>query len=227
MQKLKTSVSTTRSERVLGTVYLVLMLLVFPSAISLLLPKAPESTHNFVYFCLNFVCIVTIFRRFLVQSLRDLLNHPARLFFPILFGFAGFESLTRLTTQAIVYFLPSFSNINDSSISALAGQNFVLWVIGTVILVPIVEETLFRGLIFGSLGKAGLFWGYLVSALCFSAVHVIGYLGAFSWQILLACFVQYLPAGICLGWAYEQSGSIFAPIAIHTIINAMAMAATR
>lgn len=227
MEKLKLTVYTSRGERIWGCAYLALMLFVLPTAIRWVLPQAGETTQNFVFFCLNFCSIAFIFRRFLVESLRDLLNHPGRLFFPVLFGFAGYDSLTRLVSQVIVYFLPSFSNINDSSIAVLAGQNFVLWVIGSVILVPIVEETLFRGLVFGSVGKTGLFWGYLVSVLCFSAVHVLSYIGAASWQTLVACMVQYIPAGVCLAWSYHQSGSIFAPIIIHSLINAMAMAALR
>lgn len=227
MEKLRLPVYTTHWERILGTVYLLLMVFVLPSVIQLVLPTASGTTRNFVFFCLNFTCTVTIFRKFLVNSLRDLLNHPGRLFFPVLFGFAGYESLTRLLSQVIVYFLPGFSNINDSSIAALAGQNPVLWMIGSVFLVPIVEETLFRGLIFGTVGKTGVFWGYLVSVLCFSAIHVVGYIGVTSWQTILACAIQYIPAGVALAWSYQQSGSIFAPITIHCIINAMAMASAR
>lgn len=227
MEKLKLSVYPSPGERVWGCGYLALMLLVLPAAINWALPQVSETTRNFIFFCLNFCSILLIFRKFLEASLRDLLKHPGRLFFPVLFGFAGHDSLTRLVSQAIRFFLPTFSNINDSSIAVLAEQNYVLWVIGSVFLVPIVEETLFRGLVFGSVGKAGLVWGYLVSVLCFSAVHVLGYIGAASWQILVACMVQYIPAGICLAWAYHQSGSIFAPILIHSLINAMAMASLR
>lgn len=227
MEKLKLSVNTTRRERIFGCAYLALMLLALPRLIGLLLPRADNTTRNFVFFCLNFCAVIAIFHRFLASSLRLTLSHPGRLFFPVLFGLAGYHSLTILVSRIILYFLPGFSNINDSSIAALAGQNYVMWIIGSVILVPIVEETLFRGLVFGSVGKGGLFWGYLVSSLCFSAIHVMGYLGTASWQTLLACLVQYLPAGICLAWSYHQSGSIFAPILIHTIINAMAMASLR
>lgn len=227
MEKLKLPVSTSRSERTLGFIYLLLMLTVIPSGIRFVLPRADGSTVNFVFFCLNFICITSIFRSFLISNIKYTLNHAGRLFFPVLFGLGGFESMSILVSSLILYFIPNFSNINDSAITALAGQNFVLWVIGAVILVPIVEETLFRGLIFGSVGKAGIVWGYLVCALCFSAVHVVGYLGSTSWQILLGCFIQYLPAGICLAWSYQQSGSIFAPIIIHAIINAMGLAATR
>ena len=45
--------------------------------------------------------------------------------------------------------------------------------------------------------------------------------------LLFLNFLQYLPAGIALCWAYEQADSIFAPILIHTAINLLAMVAMR
>jgi membrane protease YdiL (CAAX protease family) len=31
--------------------------------------------------------------------------------------------------------------------------------------------------------------------------------------------LQYLPAGLCLAWAYIRGGTIFASIVIHAAIN--------
>ena len=36
-------------------------------------------------------------------------------------------------------------------------------------------------------------------------------------------FLQYLPAGLCLAWAYTKADTIFAPILIHAIINAVSI----
>ena len=44
---------------------------------------------------------------------------------------------------------------------------------------------------------------------------------------LLLCFLQYIPAGIALGWAYVRSGSILTPILIHTLVNAIGVAILR
>jgi membrane protease YdiL (CAAX protease family) len=94
-------------------------------------------------------------------------------------------------------------------------------VIGTVVLVPIVEETLYRGLIFGLLPKRILRYAVSVGAFC--AIHVMGYIGYYEPLHLLLCFMQYIPAGLVLAYAYERSGSIFAPILIHMAINGIAM----
>ena len=40
---------------------------------------------------------------------------------------------------------------------------------------------------------------------------------------LLLCFCQYIPAGICLGWAYAKSGTIWCPVLIHMTVNQIGM----
>ena len=67
----------------------------------------------------------------------------------------------------------------------------------------------------------------MISAAVFAAVHVVGYLGSAQELTLVLAFIQYLPAGLVLGWAYEKSGTIFAPMMIHTVINAMGIWAMR
>ena len=52
---------------------------------------------------------------------------------------------------------------------------------------------------------------------------MVGFLGTVPWVDLLLNFLQYVPAGIALGWAYERADSIWAPITMHLIINAIAM----
>ena len=86
-----------------------------------------------------------------------------------------------------------------------------------------VEETLFRGLIFGNLRPLSRAAAYLVSALFFAAVHVWQYAGALGWRGTLLCAVQYLPAGLALGWTYEKSATIWASVLVHAGINAVAM----
>ena len=82
-------------------------------------------------------------------------------------------------------------------------------------------------MVFGGLYNRRPVMAYVLSTVCFSAIHVVGYIGLFSWDILALCFLQYLPAGIALGWAWTQSGSILAPVAMHILINAIGILAMR
>ena len=54
----------------------------------------------------------------------------------------------------------------------------------------------------------------------FSLAHIVGYLGSYSLREMVVCFLQYLPAGLCLAWSYTKSDTIFAPIVIHALVNA-------
>ena len=68
------------------------------------------------------------------------------------------------------------------------------------------------------------FWAYAISAAVFCAVHVLSYVGRYEPALLALNFLQYLPAGLILAWAYEKSGSILCPILIHMGVNALGMA---
>ena len=67
----------------------------------------------------------------------------------------------------------------------------------------------------------------LLSVFVFAAVHVVGYIGQWDTLTLVLCFVQYIPAGLCLAWSYTRSDTIFAPILIHAAINFIAIRGLR
>ena len=100
----------------------------------------------------------------------------------------------------------------------------MLTALATVVLAPVSEECLFRGLIFHTAGKYGTAAAYLVSAAGFAALHIAGYLGAAPALRLGLCFLQYLPVGLILAAAMERTGSIVTSMCIHFIINAVSMA---
>jgi membrane protease YdiL (CAAX protease family) len=99
--------------------------------------------------------------------------------------------------------------------------------IGVVFLVPVTEEMLYRGLIFRELLHTSKAAAYLVSMAAFAAIHVLGYIGSYDIGRLVLCFIQYLPAGLCLAWAYAKSDSLFAPVLIRALINAYTVSKLR
>ena len=142
-------------------------------------------------------------------------------------GLFLYFALNSLFTMLIVAFRPDFFNVNDRNIASLAQEHYLLMVLGTVVLVPVTEELLYRGVVFSALQKANPILAYALSILLFSAIHVIGYVGTYHWSALLLCLLQYIPAGFCLAWVYQQSGSIFTPILLHATINAIGIFSVR
>ena len=224
-------ISMNRSEKILGWLYMAFSFIALPSLLQLLNRNltAPmnASTLNFVYYCINFFAIVCIFHRFLGNSLvsawRDLWNFVQA----VVLGYVAYWAATRVMGWAMSYLMPGFQNVNDSSMVTMARTNYTLMAIGTVLLVPMTEEVLFRGLIFRNLYRSSKAAAYLVSMAAFAAMHVLGYLGSESVTTLVICFLQYLPAGLCLAWTYTKADNLFAPVVVHALVNAIAIGAVR
>ena len=212
------SLSTRQSEQeiICGWVYFILQLLVLPSCLIWLNAKAgyplKDTELNFTFFAINFAAVVWIFRRFLSSSFRQVRVHPAYFCQAVILGLAAYLACSKGMNWLLARIAPGFSNANDTSIAALIRGNFTLTVIGTVLLVPPVEECFYRGLIFRPLYGKSPWAAYLVSMAAFSLAHIVGYLGSYSLWEMVVCFLQYLPAGLCLAWSYTKSDTIFAPL---------------
>ena len=224
-------ISMSRSEKLLGWLYMAFSLLALPAVLNWinaqLANPVPESTLNFVFYLTNFLFIISIFHRFLRASLiaawRDIWNFIQA----VILGYVAYWAATRAMDFVMGYLMPGFSNINDAAISELARTNYTLMLIGVVFLVPLSEEMLYRGLIFRNLWQDSKVAAYLVSMAAFAAIHVLGYIGSEDIARLVLCFIQYLPAGLCLAWTYTKADNIFAPVVVHAIVNAVAIGALR
>ena len=77
------------------------------------------------------------------------------------------------------------------------------------VFVPAMEETLFRGVLYGGLRRRWSFWpAALVSGAIFAVVHMN-----------LAGFAAYLLLGVVFAYLFERSRSLFAPWAAHAAFN--------
>lgn len=223
--------SLNQTEVLLGWVWLIFEVLFLPS----LLVMANAALHyplgsawiNFIYFCINFIAVLVIFRQFLGKSVISLGKNFFRTIKGAFLGFCVYYVSNLAMTELMNFLFPWFSNVNDENVTSLLYLDFYPMLIGTVVLVPFAEEVLFRGLVFQSLYTKNHFLGYLISAALFSAVHILSYIGSADPLTLGLCFIQYIPAALCLARAYTEADNIFAPILIHTVINAMGVMAVR
>lgn len=228
---MKLSISMTRGEVCLGWVLMALQLLVLPVVavlVNSLLPAPLSVTQlNIALFAGEFLLAVIIFRRFLADSIRHSFRSPIRTlrfaFLGLLLYYAG-SFVVGLVIGAVS---EDFANINDSNIYEMVQENFALMTLCTVVLVPVTEELLYRGLIFRSLQGKNRMLAYLVSAGVFSLIHIAGYIGTTTPVTLLLCFLQYIPAGLALGWAYEKADSICAPVLMHMAVNQVSISLMR
>ncbi len=180
---------------------------------------------NFIYGVINFCVLILCFRGYLGKNLRQAKQFPGRFFAAVGVGFLIYYAGTAIVTMLVQLIEPGLENINNENIEAMAGHGAILMVIYAVLLVPTVEELMFRGLVFSSIRPRSRFWAYVVSMVAFSLLHVLGYVGSYPVKIIALCFLQYLPASFGLAWALEFSGSIWASIGVHTLANSVAMLA--
>lgn len=228
---MKLSISTNRTENILGYSYLLFYLFFLPGLIGatafLLGRPISASLLNIIFFAINFIAVVSIFHRFLWRSIQAAREKPWRCLRSAALGLAFYFVAMVLVSFVIPWIDPDFSNVNDEAILELTTEHGKLIAFCTVFLVPVVEETLFRGLIFQQLHRKNRLLGYCVSTAVFSLIHIIGFIGIEDWRTLLLCFIQYLPAGIALAGAYEQADTVIAPILMHITINQIGLSATR
>ena len=225
------SVTMSRREMILGLVYLAVQLLLLPILLvagnALLGNLLSDAQINFVFFAIDFLCVTLIFHKFLLHSAKLALTSLFRCLRSAAIGLMLYWIASTLLGMLILYVYPGFSNVNDQSIMELTKQNQTLMSIGTVFLVPVAEETLYRGVIFGGLYRRNRVIAYLVSTLVFGALHVVGYIGLYEPLHLIMCFAQYIPAGLCLAYAYVKADTIWAPILMHISINQIGILAMR
>jgi len=218
-----------RKETQWGFVYLLFQLFALPGVLSFINKTAglTETELNFVFFLTNFLAILWIFRDYLTASAAQVVRHPMQFLEAVILGYVFYIGCTWIMNFLIPLIAPGYTNANDASIAGLSRNGYFLMAIGTVVLVPPVEECLYRGLIFRNLLSRSKWAAYIVSALAFAMIHILGFLGVYSPLELCIAVAQYIPAGICLAWAYVRGGTIFAPILIHAIVNAIGISNMR
>lgn len=218
-------------ERQFGLCYLLLDIFVLPRLFAFLLPQCFPGISvagvNFSWHLTSFMVLICVFRRFLLASLHTFCSRIVPVLVYSLVGLVLYWTASWLMSLLLSSIQPGFANINDQTVSTLFSQNFILMAVATAVLAPITEEILYRGVLFDSLYSKTKAGALILSSLLFALIHIVTYVGKYPVETLLLCFLQYLPAGLCLGWVYGKSKNLLAPILIHMVVNTMGILALR
>ena len=215
--------SLSTAEKVAGFCYLpfyvVLLALILQYLSGLLGFHLTMLQINICYFVINCLMVWIIFHNFLLRSFRAI--RFWELIQALILGFVLYYAGNFLYSLILGWLDLSVTSYNDQTVLELASQSRAAMVICGVILAPIIEETLVRGLLFGVIRRKSRIAAYAVTILFFAAIHVWQYVLLYDWKSVLLAALQYVPAGIALGWTYEKSNTIWAPILLHMVINAI------
>lgn len=213
----------TRKETVSGWIWMAVQFLLLGSAVTVLAAPLGLMKINFLYHLISACATALIFRRFLCGSIRTFRQETRRVLLTAAACLGVYYLLSTALGAVIFAVDASFSNVNDNTVTGFLRSNPVLTSAATIVLAPISEELLFRGLVFHRARRLGKWAAYVISVAAFAAIHIMGYVGSFSAPRLLLCFLQYIPAGIVLAAGMDATGSIITPMLIHACINAVAV----
>ena len=215
----------TRAETLFGWCWLPLYL----ALLSYLLRYAAEALGltlsgvalNLACFGTHFIVTALCFRSFLGRSFRIFAEDFWLFVQTLILGFVFYYIVTLLLTKGLHFILGDVTNYNNETVVALMVQNRTVMFFCTVLAAPLVEEVLLRGVVFGSLQPISRPLAYIVSVLLFSLMHIWQYAGTADLPSLISSGLCYIPAAVALGWTYEKSCTIWAPVLLHAAINAL------
>ena len=166
-----------------------------------------------------------LFHRLLGRTTRRFLDDPALAWKTAGAGIVAYYGLSELAVRLGALPAGRSGNLNDFAISARAGSAPRMTLLIVLFLAPFVEETLFRGLVFGGLKERSRLLAYAVSCALFALVHVWQFAVVNRDAAYFAQMVRYLIPGLVLAWAYDHSGTLWASVALHAGVNALSVLA--
>lgn len=231
MAKKKAEAGLTGLERFGGGVFFVFYLLLLPLAAKpalgllgeLLGRRVPEDMATAVYYYGLFAVTVVLFHHLLARTTRRFLDSPGLALKTAGVGIVAYYGLCELASRLGGLLTDRAGNLNDSAISAQMGSAPHTTLLIVIFLAPFVEETLFRGLVFGGLKERSRFAAYAVSCALFALLHVWQFAVADRNPAYFLLMVQYLIPGLVLAWAYDHAGTLWAPIGLHAGVNALSV----
>ena len=216
-------------EQIAGTVFFVIYLLVLPFAAGPLFRLAGDllGTHidpgfqNALYYYILFAVTIVIFHGFLGRTSRQLADNLGVACKTLVVGLIALYGLNELVYRLTRLVSATQTNLNDVSISAQIADAPHMTVLIVVFLAPFVEETLFRGLVFGNLRSKSRKVAYLTSCLLFALLHVWQFAVVSRDLTYFLLMIQYLVPGLVLAWVYDHSGTLWTSIGLHAAANAL------
>lgn len=170
---------------------------------------------NVIYYVFLFILALFVFWGFLKDDFVDLVDWlPENLF-----GL-GVGLLAALALRVVMGLLPFpvSDPIPFQYASEFRGAPVPTLVL-VLLLIPLVEEVLFRGFLFGQLRGYSRPLAFAVSIFFYAFAVVWRYALDFSDPRYLLLTFLYLPVSAALCWCYDHGGSVWSCVALHAGFN--------
>ena len=217
----------TKGETIAALVWIPVHIIVLPNILGLLnrAGRIDVTTANLVLYAAGMLYMLILLGRFLRREFDPLCDRPffcllqvAGSYVAMLFFNAAFAAVLLLISGEDI-----IANPNNQAVTGLAESSPGIINATGIFLAPVVEEMMFRAGIFGTIRRKKRVLAYIVSMLAFGIYHVWAYLPENPLYLLF--IIQYLPVSWLLCRCYEKTNTIWTPVFLHMLINAVSMAA--
>ena len=217
-----------KPQRIAGYIYLPFHIFILPLFAAMLLTYMPdgldETTVNLLYYGMGFVFCLVVMWQYLRNAFDILLDNLATNIAAFFFGGVSYFLLSFLASGVLFAILgDQTTNPNNDAILNMAKESPRAVIALAVFIAPVVEEVLFRGVVFGSLAPKHRRLAFVVSIALFALYHIWQYALGTMDVTMFIYMIAYIPAGYALAWVYEKTSSIWAPIFLHMLINIISM----
>ena len=217
----------TKTEKILGWCYFPVHVAVLPLLLGV---YQQVSTHtvsdvmiNVVYYGIGIAYVLALMWRYLRRDFDVLADGRLRGLMSV-FPVYLIDTLLSYFAMALIMYLESeIINPNNEQIVSMLDVSPGAMFGMAVVMGPVVEELLFRGVVFGSIRPKSRLWAYVISIVLFSLYHVWQYAFMYQDAGLLIYAIQYVPTAFALAWCYERTGSIWVPMFYHGMVNALSI----
>lgn len=183
-------------------------------------------TLNLIVDLGELIVVCLIFKEDLIIQFKSFIKYFKTHIIKALFTGPGMIFLMSLIGGVITLLLGgSDTSANQEIIESVVDSKPMLMFVTTVFLAPILEEIIFRGMMFAWIYEKFPRFAHLISSFLFAFAHVV--IGMLSGNV--GEFIQIVPyflMALVLSKLYEKSNNIYVPIIAHTVNNFIAVIAT-
>lgn len=230
-KKKKTASYLKDFEKLAGSLLLVIYLILLPlfsGAIArgigtLLGISISRGLCNIICFYLLFAAVVLVFHSFLFETSQLFFKNMEKCFKTLGIALVFFYGLNEILFRVTHLLWDNGTNLNDTALINDLSAAPPMTALAVVLLVPIIEEVLFRGLVFGWLREHSRAVAYIISCLVFALLHTWQFTSFHVDVYHILLLTQYVVPGFILTWAYDRSGSLWTSIGTHAAVNALAV----
>ncbi len=205
------------------------IILIMTSFLVVNILKLEQGIGYFFYIetIVDFLLLVVLLiysRKFLVKNVVKMFE-SVKTFLKNLFILLTTYVITFLaiTISSSYLSMNSVSNYNQMGLESYFQISKYILGIKTIVIAPIIEEIVFRGVIFGVVRKKTILGAHIVTAIIFGLLHV--WISVFNHGMLyLINIVPYIILSLGLSITYERTNNFIYAILFHMIHNGLTFA---